>query len=68
MDLHLRRRPGWVALETLTFEKLEGGRTRLRVLSVVEDFQTRDGILASGMDTGVNEGYDKLDELLAEES
>ncbi|NIJ14909.1 uncharacterized protein YndB with AHSA1/START domain [Saccharomonospora amisosensis] len=60
--------PDGVALETLTFEKLEGGRTRLRVLSVVEDFQTRDGILASGMDTGVNEGYDKLDELLAEES
>lgn len=58
--------PDGVALETLTFEGLDGGRTRLRVCSVVEDFQTRDGILASGMDTGVNEGYDKLDELLSE--
>ncbi|KAA5836040.1 SRPBCC family protein [Saccharopolyspora hirsuta] len=60
--------PDVVALETLTFEALEGGRTRLRTLSVVGDFETRDGIMASGMDTGVNEGYDKLDELLAKDS
>src|SRR5690625_615181 len=57
--------PDGVALETLTFESIDDGRTRLRVLSVVGDFHTRDGILSSGMDTGVNEGYEKLDELLA---
>ncbi|NIH80263.1 SRPBCC family protein [Amycolatopsis viridis] len=57
--------PDGVALETVTFETLDGGRTRLRVLSVVQDFETRDGMLASGMETGVTEGYDKLDELLA---
>jgi uncharacterized protein YndB with AHSA1/START domain len=57
--------PDGVALETLTFEELEGGRTRLRVLSVVHDFETRDGILSSGMDVGVSEGFDKLDGLLA---
>jgi len=56
--------PDGVALETLTLEEIEGGRTRLRTLSVVRDFATRDGILASGMDVGVGEGYDKLDELL----
>ena len=56
--------PDGVALETLTFEELEGGRTRLSTLSVVQDFETRDAILSSGMDVGVNEGYDKLDELL----
>ena len=56
--------PDGVFLETLTFEPLEGGRTRLRVLSVTQDFETRDGMLASGMDVGVNEGYEKLDELL----
>ncbi|GAB3650232.1 SRPBCC family protein [Glycomyces tarimensis] len=60
--------PDGVALETLTFEPIDDGRTRLRTLSVVEDFETRDGILASGMDQGVNEGYEKLDELLAKES
>ncbi|GAA2147664.1 SRPBCC family protein [Glycomyces algeriensis] len=57
--------PDKVFLETLTFEPLEGGRTRLRVLSVTGDFETRDGMLASGMDVGVNEGYEKLDEMLA---
>ena len=60
--------PDGVALETLTLEALEGGRTRLHVLSVVQDFETRDGMLASGMDTGLREGYAKLDELLAKES
>jgi uncharacterized protein YndB with AHSA1/START domain len=59
--------PDNVFLETLTFEPLEGGRTRLRVLSVVQDFETRDAMLASGMDLGVNEGFEKLDELLAQE-
>ncbi|MFI5718178.1 SRPBCC family protein [Nocardia sp. NPDC051750] len=58
--------PDGVALETLTFEALAGGRTRLRVLSVVESFEIRDGMLASGMNVGVEEGYAKLDELLAE--
>ncbi|MFI6027968.1 SRPBCC family protein [Amycolatopsis magusensis] len=60
--------PDGVALETLTFEELERGRTRLKVLSVVQDFETRDAMLASGMDVGVNEGFDKLDDLLAKES
>ncbi|MGW1681650.1 SRPBCC family protein [Saccharopolyspora sp. NPDC002376] len=60
--------PDVVALETLTFEALDDGRTRLRTLSVVQDFETRDGMLASGMDVGVREGYEKLDELLAKEA
>ncbi|MBB3664037.1 MULTISPECIES: SRPBCC family protein [Prauserella salsuginis group] len=60
--------PDGVALETLTFERLDGGRTRLRVLSLVEDFESRDGILASGMDVGVREGYEKLDELLTKDA
>ncbi|PRX44535.1 uncharacterized protein YndB with AHSA1/START domain [Prauserella shujinwangii] len=60
--------PDGVALETLTFEELEGGRTRLTTLSVVQDFETRDGMLSSGMDVGVKEGYAKLDELLAREA
>ncbi|MFI9535173.1 SRPBCC family protein [Nocardia fusca] len=60
--------PDGVALEKITFERLQGGRTRLRVLSVVESFEIRDGMLASGMNVGVEEGYAKLDELLAERS
>ena len=42
--------PDGVALETLTFEAIEDGRTRL---SVVQDFEIRDGMLSSGMDAGV---------------
>ena len=58
--------PDGVSLETMTFEELPDGRTRTVALSVVESFAIRDRILASGMDTGVVEGYEKLDALLAE--
>jgi uncharacterized protein YndB with AHSA1/START domain len=58
--------PDGVALETLTFEDLGGGRTRLTALSVVDTIEGRDAIIASGMETGVVEGYEQLDALLAE--
>ncbi len=54
-----------VSLETMRFEALPDGRTRTVALSVVESFEMRDAILSSGMDVGVNEGYEKLDRLLA---
>jgi uncharacterized protein YndB with AHSA1/START domain len=56
--------PDGVALEILTLEPLDGGRTRLRVLSVARSVEERDGIVASGMETGVVQGYEQLDELL----
>jgi len=54
-----------VALERLTFEDLGGGRTRLTATSLVDSFADRDAMLASGMETGVVEGYERLDEVLA---
>lgn len=57
--------PDGVALERLTFVELPRGRSRLLVSSLVESFEARDAILASGMEQGVREGYQKLDELLA---
>jgi uncharacterized protein YndB with AHSA1/START domain len=57
--------PDGVSLETMTFEELDGGRTRITALSIVESFELRDQILASGMEVGVVEGYEKLDEILA---
>ena len=42
-----------------------GRETASRTL--VESFQIRDMILSSGMDTGVIEGFEKLDELLGTE-
>ena len=58
--------PDGVALETLTFEDLGDGRTRLHAPVAVDSFEGRDAWLASGMEVGVNEGYAKLDQLLAE--
>lgn len=57
--------PDGVALEVMTLEPLDGGRTRLRAVSVVETVEGRDAFVASGMETGVVEGYEQLDELLA---
>ena len=57
--------PDGVALEVMTFEPLEGGRTRLRAVSVVETVEARDQFVASGMETGVVQGYERLDELLS---
>jgi len=60
--------PDGVSLETMTLEDLGDGRTRITGLSVVESLETRDMILASGMEVGVVEGYEKLDQLLAAQS
>ena len=56
--------PDAVALEILTFEDLGDGRTRLHATSLCDSFEARDGWLASGMETGVNDGYAALDRLL----
>jgi uncharacterized protein YndB with AHSA1/START domain len=58
--------PEGVALETLWFEDLGDGRTRLHAQSLVDSFEGRDAWLRSGMEVGVNEGYAKLERLAAE--
>jgi uncharacterized protein YndB with AHSA1/START domain len=57
--------PDGVALEKLMFEDLGDGRTRLVSTSLVDSFEGRDAFVASGMDVGVREGYERLDQLLA---
>ena len=57
--------PDVVAIESATFEDLGGGRSRLKIHSVYPDVASRDGMVASGMETGVLEGYARLDEILA---
>jgi uncharacterized protein YndB with AHSA1/START domain len=57
--------PDGVALERVVFEDLGDGRTRLVATSLVDSFEDRDAFLASGMEVGVREGYERLDELLA---
>ncbi|GAA2081978.1 SRPBCC family protein [Aeromicrobium halocynthiae] len=58
--------PEGVSLDTMTFEDLGGGRTRMHATSLVGSFEARDGMLSSGMEVGVNDGYAKLDALLAD--
>ena len=56
--------PGHVLLETTTFDAVDGG-TRVTTTSVFQSIQDRDGMVASGMESGAREGYDRLAELLA---
>ena len=55
---------GHVLLETTTLEALPNGRTRLTAQSVFQSVSDRDGMMQAGMERGVNEGYERLDELL----
>lgn len=53
-----------VSLETMTFEDLGDGWTRLHGHSLLDSFASREAMLASGMDVGINEGYAALDSML----
>ncbi len=55
---------GHVALETMKLEELPGGRTRLTTQSVFQSVADRDGALQSGMEEGVNDTYNRLEELM----
>ncbi|MBK9925334.1 MAG: SRPBCC family protein [Anaerolineales bacterium] len=57
--------PGHVSLETLTLEELPGGRTKATIHSVYQSVSDRDGMVQNGMETGVREGYERLDDILA---
>ena len=57
--------PGHVLLETATFEE-QDGKTKLTGQSVFQSVEDRDGMVSSGMESGMNEGMDRLDELLKE--
>jgi uncharacterized protein YndB with AHSA1/START domain len=57
---------GHVSLDCMTLEELPGDRTRITVQSIFRSVSDRDGMVQSGMETGVSEGYERLDELLAQ--
>ena len=56
--------PGHVSLDTLTMVDL-GSRTLVRTVSSFQGVEARDAMLNSGMAGGMEEGYARLDELLA---
>ncbi|OPY25147.1 MAG: hypothetical protein A4E27_01026 [Methanobacterium sp. PtaU1.Bin242] len=55
---------GHVLLQTVKFEALPDNRTRMIAQSVFQSVEDRDGMLQSGMEEGVNDSYDRLDEIL----
>ena len=56
--------PESVALEKVVFEDLGNGRTRLVATSLGDSFEARDAMIAGGMEHGIVEGYERLDEVL----
>ncbi len=57
---------GGAALVTCTFEALDGGRTRLSMLTHVDSVEIRDMIIGTGMESGAQEGLDILEQIAIE--
>jgi uncharacterized protein YndB with AHSA1/START domain len=57
--------PAHVAIETVTFEDLGDGRTRISSVLQMHTPEERDGFLQSGMQEGMDASYAQLDKLLA---
>ncbi len=57
--------PGYVSVDTAVFEDLGDGRTKVVTTSIFHTSEELDGMIESGMEKGMNETYERLDELLA---
>lgn len=56
---------GAYSVDTLTLEEIDG-KTQYKVVSVLPDVAARDGMMASGMEVGVIDGFERLDSILEE--
>jgi uncharacterized protein YndB with AHSA1/START domain len=56
--------PGQVALQMVSFEE-HGGKTLLRQNAVFLSVENRDSMIRSGMEYGVNDSMERLEELMA---
>jgi uncharacterized protein YndB with AHSA1/START domain len=57
--------PEAVSIESITFEDLGDGRSRVRGHATYPSLEARDGMVSGGMEEGMNDGYQRLDALLA---
>jgi uncharacterized protein YndB with AHSA1/START domain len=57
--------PGQVSLDSVRFEDAGGGRTRVSSHTVFQTLESRDGMMSSGMETGMTQGNERLDAVLA---
>lgn len=58
--------PGYVSVDSAELEDLGDGRTRVISTSTFHFGEERDGMLSSGMEVGMGETYDRLEELVAQ--
>lgn len=56
--------PGHILLETITFEE-QDGKTLVTDSSVFQTVADRDGMIASGMESGAVDTWDRLEEVLS---
>jgi uncharacterized protein YndB with AHSA1/START domain len=56
--------PGHVSLDSQKIEDIGNGRSRVTSHSVFQSVADRDGMVESGMSEGVEDGFNRLDELL----
>lgn len=57
--------PDAVSIETMRFADLGGGRSRISGRAVYPSVEARDAMVEHGMETGMREGYDRLEGLVA---
>jgi len=57
--------PGHVLLETMVLTDQGDGTTKLSASSVFQSVEDRDGMIASGMESGMNDSLAQLDKVLA---
>jgi uncharacterized protein YndB with AHSA1/START domain len=57
--------PGYVSVDSSVFEDLGDGRTRIVTTSTFFENEERDGMIDAGMEKGLGESYERLDEILA---
>jgi uncharacterized protein YndB with AHSA1/START domain len=55
---------GHVSLQTARFDEIPVGKTKLTIQAVFQSVTDRDGNVQAGMEEGMNESFDRLDELL----
>ena len=56
---------GHVEFDTSKFEELPGNRCKLTIQAVYQSVGDRDAMISSGMEMGVTQGFEQLDDILA---
>ena len=55
---------GHISTDTLIFEELPGGKTKITATTTFDTLEDLEGMLQSGMEDGAVESWDRLEELL----